>query len=308
MARLVRRLMGDRAALGAAVMVAAYPPLWVNDALVMSESLVVLMVAVTLLCIDRYRRQPTSANGAVLGVALGLAALTRAELLLFAPIIVVPLTLRTRASSLRARVRNLAVAGLTCVVVLAPWTIRNLTTFERTVLLTDNFNSVIAGANCDGTYYGPDTGSWDFTCHAQELPVGNESVIGAELRHRGVRYIGDHLDRAPVVALARVGRTFEAFRPMDDAEDHGRPRWVEWFMLPSYLALQAAAVIGARRLRRAGIAIWPYVAVLAIVVITSALSYGITRFRVPWDIAAVVLAAAMFAREEDLPPRQARAH
>ena len=61
-----------------------YPNLWVNDSLVMSESLACLIVAVALLVALDYDRRPSLGRAVVLGVLVGLGALTRSEIALYA--------------------------------------------------------------------------------------------------------------------------------------------------------------------------------------------------------------------------------
>src|SRR5262249_23201383 len=73
---LGREVAGDRVGIAAAIVAAVTPTLWVNDGIVMSESLAALLVAVTLLLAYRYQDTPTLKRATGLGVACGLAALT----------------------------------------------------------------------------------------------------------------------------------------------------------------------------------------------------------------------------------------
>ncbi len=78
-----------------------------------------------------------------------------------------PWMLRHRQLSLPERWRHLAVAGATCLLVLAPWTIRNVRTFEEFVPLSTNGNELIMYANCDEAYNGRLIGFWSFDCQEQ---------------------------------------------------------------------------------------------------------------------------------------------
>jgi hypothetical protein len=62
----------------------------------------------------------------------------------------------------------------------------------------------------------------------------------------------------------------------------------------TYYALMVAAVFGALRLRANRRPLWLFVAVLGATVAVAAVTYGSSRFRIDWDIALVVLAAAAF--------------
>ena len=79
-----RRLAGSLVGLVAAAIAAVYPNLWINDSLVMSESLALLdrrRGAVVALDFDR---SPSVGRAVALGVLVGLGALTRSEIALFA--------------------------------------------------------------------------------------------------------------------------------------------------------------------------------------------------------------------------------
>jgi hypothetical protein len=59
-----------------------------------------------------------------------------------------------------------------------------------------------------------------------------------------------------------------------------------------YWALVPLAIGGLLVLRRRHIMVWPLVAQFAMVTITAAAFYGLIRFRIPAEVALVVLAAA----------------
>ncbi len=291
-----RRIAGDRAGLFAALIGCALPAFWANDAVVMSESLVALVVALVILQVLRYRDHRSFANIVLLGVACGAAALTRSELLLFAPVLGVPLMLRDPLpdrSSWQRATRRVVLLGATVALVLMPWVIRNERAFAKSVALSTNIGSMIAGANCAQTYSGPLLGSWTIGCQGVE-PQGDESVASKAFLERGLDYARAHKSRIPIVALARVGRTFEVFRPLDDRNDDGRSPWVEWVNVGSFFPLQVLAIFGIVKLRRARMAVWPFVEIFGIVLFASMLGYGVTRFRVPWDVAAVILGGTVF--------------
>src|SRR3954452_17393539 len=136
---LGRAVAGARVGLVAALVAAAYPMLWGADVSLMSETLYgVFLVAALLAAVAR--------RAVLLGVLLGLAALTRGEALLLIPLLAVPLFWRAP--------RALAVCVVAFAVVLAPWTIRNLVTFDQPVLVSSKANGLWVGANCTGSYYG----------------------------------------------------------------------------------------------------------------------------------------------------------
>src|SRR5206468_9535153 len=110
---------------------------------------------------------------AALGVAIGLATMTRGEALLLAPLLVLLLMARGPRPWRWKAARSAALLGAFALV-LAPWTIRNALTFADPVIVSDNANAVWVGSNCQETYYGPIIGLWHFPCYAP-APRGDES-------------------------------------------------------------------------------------------------------------------------------------
>jgi hypothetical protein len=292
-----RRLGGPRLGLVAASIAAVYLPLVVNDSILMSESLFGLLIAVTLLAAVRLWADPTGRRAFALGLAIGLSALTRSEALLLV-VLFVPLLWRAGGR----RVANLALVAVGALVLTVPWMVRNTATFDEPVLLTTGDGSVVAGANLPSTYYGDLLGNWDFV-GLSKTPRGgkvilNEAVRSRRWRQDGFDYISDHKGRVPAVVAARIGRTF-SFYPVNPAaqvrfqvEWQNHIRWVQWGSIAMYLLVLVAAVAGALRLRAQGRPLTPFVAVIVLVVFTSAVGYGAVRFRQAADVALVVLAAA----------------
>jgi 4-amino-4-deoxy-L-arabinose transferase-like glycosyltransferase len=276
---LARHVAGARAGLLAAGVAAVSPVLISADSAVMSETLLGLLVVLCALCAYRLRERPTAARAALLGALIGLAALTRGEALLL-----VLLLLPWRRPKLAAAL------VLVCAVVLTPWTIRNLTVFDKPVLLSTNEGGLIAGANCPSTYRGHDIGSWDIRCVNPEIG-GDESVAAAQARREGIDYARDHAGRLPLVVLARLGRTFELLQPVRQAEQaEARAEGLEvagavvWFLL---LPLGAYGLV---LLRRRGVPLAPLLAPFALAVAATVVGYGVPRFRHPADVALTVLA------------------
>jgi hypothetical protein len=161
---LARDLGGERTGLFAAGAVALYPYLWVNDALVLSEGLSILLVLVVVWTAYRFWLRPSWALAAALGVGVGAVGLTRAEGLLLGPLLVLPLALRAIGLSWGQRVGRLAVAGAAAVVTIAPWVVYNETRFNHPVTLSTGFGITLANSNCDDTYAGGGLGFWSFAC------------------------------------------------------------------------------------------------------------------------------------------------
>jgi hypothetical protein len=368
---VARRLAGDRVGVIAAVLAAIYPNLWINDALLLSESMYVLATAGVLWAAFAYRDRPDLPRAAGLGVLLGLTALIRAEALLAFALIGVPVVVVTRRGGWRTwtqgwqtKLRHLVVLGGVGAMVMAPWVAFNLARFDKPVYLSYGAAGVLPQANCDETYSGPLFGYWSPRCFqlspelqtgrpdpaetlrlaaealdldlndafvqsldgADDAEVGrrvleimgddlDESVIAEEARAVGMDYIRAHLDRAPVVALARVGRMFGVYRPLQTAEldetveSRGHLPVQAGMLL--YYELVPLSVLGAIVLRRRGITLAPFLGLLAMVTITAVAAIGLTRYRVPVDLVMCLLGAvgldAMWRRWSVRTPRSAPA-
>ncbi|HYF44861.1 MAG TPA: glycosyltransferase family 39 protein, partial [Acidimicrobiales bacterium] len=124
---VARRLAGDRVGVLATVLAAVYPNLWINDAMLLSESMYLLAIAGVLWAAFTYREDPDLRRAAGLGVLLGLAALIRAEALMAFAFVAVPLVVVDRRGGWRrwlegwrTKFRHLLVLGVAGAVVMGP--------------------------------------------------------------------------------------------------------------------------------------------------------------------------------------------
>jgi hypothetical protein len=293
---LGRRLSGESVGLVAAAIAAISPNLWVNDGLVMSETLTGLMVVGAMLCAFAFRDRPTLWRAAALGALCGLAALARVEfgLLVVLLAIVLACTLRKPWIDRSALTVTAVVAAA---LVLAPWVGFNLARFHDPTFVSTNDGITLAGANCDEMYYGPGIGLWTLgDCTGSLDRPGDQSQVSSAYRHQAFDYIGHHKSRVPIVALARVARTWSLYRPLDmvgfnAGED--RERWVTRLGLIAYYPTLFAAVGGAVVLwrRRLRAVLWVLGAPIMVVTIGTLITYGQTRFRAPAEPSLAFLAA-----------------
>lgn len=307
---LARRLAGDRAGWIAAGIAAIYPNLWVNDGLIMSETIATLVVALALLYAYRLIREPKLWTALVVGALCGLAALTRAELVLLVPLLAVPAALVARSIAVGQRWKLAGAGVLAAAVVIGPWVGYNLARFKEPTYLSTNDGIALLGSNCDPVYYGDGIGLTDLKCLGPN-PRGDQSVDSRIYRDRAFDYIRDHKKRAVVVAAARVGRTWSVFRPWDMVsynKGEGREGWVTILGLIVYFPLLVAAIAGWVVMRRRRRRSWPLLVPALIVTIASAATYGQTRFRVPAEPSLVALAAVTVAAvvAHDWPARRKR--
>jgi hypothetical protein len=283
-----RRIAGPRVALLAALAAALYPNLWLLDTQVMAETLFALTVALFVLAAYGYWDQPNAGRAAATGVVVGLAALTRSEGLLLLLVAVGPMTWWSSGRSARRCLLHLGLATGAAALVIAPWVIRNLEAFDHPIVFTSNFDSVVGGSNCRPMYYGAGIGGWNFSCQTTPLGFpGDESDASRLVRQRGVRYLEHHLARVPVVVLAREARMASLLQPL--STNDFRPRGGAFLGAVSFYASTAVAVWGAILLRRRRRPLSPLVGLGILVVAVTAAGYGSIRFRIPWEVATVML-------------------
>lgn len=296
--RWVSEMASDRAGLAAGAIAAVHPNLWMNDGLVMAESVALVFMAAGLWLAWRCAAGRAGAGRAGAGwwqpgVLLGLATLARSEMLLVAVVLVAWWTWRDRGSGCW---RLLAAA----VVVVAPWTVWNATRFDQSVLLTTNEGGVLLGANCDATYSGRDIGGWSILCLGADpdyRPDEDAAVRSARQRSIAVSYARSHVSDLPQVLGARVLRTFDLHGFSSQLhQDVGeeRPRWAVWVGIGVFWLLLPLSVLGWRRLGRSD---RPFVvAPVVVAAVTAVVFYAGHRLRVTGEPSMVVLSAVAVAR------------
>ena len=281
----------------AAFFAAIYPNLWINDALILSESLYAGLMALVILAAYRFWDDSTVAERGAPGRVRGRGR---------------PDPERGPAPAARpgaarwrwccgtrpgAGASTLAVgSGLVALALMAPWMIRNLATFEEPAppYLATGSGRVLAFGNCDETYSGRFFGYWNIDCAPAEFS-GDESQIDTIHREKATAYMEDHVERAAQGGagpgrshVARVphrrgrrvrpllrapGARRGPLRPRPVLPDAARSRW------------PASSCCWRRR-----VTIVPLVAPFVLVTFTAASTFGITRYRVPSEVALTILA------------------
>jgi 4-amino-4-deoxy-L-arabinose transferase-like glycosyltransferase len=296
-----REIGGTRLGLIAAALAAVYPNLWGYDGALESETVAQLAVALTLLAAYVWWRAPTRRNAALVGAGIALGSLARAELLFLVVLLAVPLALFKYELGRGERLRQLGVSVVATLAVIAPWCAYNISRFERPTLLSTGFGLALDSSACDAAFYGPFTGYWSRDCvlaaaARSGLPVdADRSVLEEAHRKDATTYLRDHLSRLPVVMLARVGRTTGLFQLRQQAALDsflgGRERWFAWTAWWTYFAAAVLAIAGGVILRRRRVPVFPLASLPVLVVITTAVFFGLVRYRAIAEVSLVVLAA-----------------
>lgn len=295
---VVWKLAGERAGIIAAVTAAIYPMLWINDAILLGETAAQFAAALFLLAAYAYWKQPRRRNAVFLGLALGLAMLSRSELALCAFVVVVPVCLLARRSTTerRERLTRLALAAVAAVALVAPWSIFSSVRFGEPVFLTTGQGAVLSAGTCDAVFYGSSLGYYANCFQGPwPSPEKNEIERDAEPRKQALDYLGDNLGRVPVVVAARIGRGWGFFRPgqttLLDWSLEGRGRGASWMGLIMYYALLPFALAGLVWMRRHRVTILPIIGLAVSFTFAIAATFGVTRYRAPLEVGIVVAAA-----------------
>jgi 4-amino-4-deoxy-L-arabinose transferase-like glycosyltransferase len=275
------------------VLAAVYPELWLHDGTLLSESLSSLTTVLAVYATYRLLATGRPIFAIAAGAASGLAILTRAELALLLPLLVLPAAIVAPADDRRRRLLIGATATFSALALVTPWVVYNLSRFKEPVLISYGDGGTLLGANCDSTYSGALIGSWNGFCTTNRN-LGDPSQANARARDQALRYMRAHMRRLPLVVGARVGRIANVFRPIDTTlarEGEARPRPAALAAVAGYWVLLAFAIAGVFVLRARHVRVWPLLAPVAIALIAAAAFYGRERFRAPAEPSLVVLAA-----------------
>lgn len=292
---LGRRVGGPTVGLTAAGIAALLPTLWVNDGVVMSETVTGLTVVGAMLCAFWLRDKPSWPRAVALGVLCGLAALARAELLLFIPLLAIGAVLAI-AVPRAERLKLAAVATVAAIAVLTPWVAFNNARFKERTFISTNDGLALVGSNCGPVYHGSAIGLTNLDQCLVPYPSGDQSQVAKVWRTRAIDYMKDHKGRVPLVMLARIGRTWSLFRPGDMITfnvNEDREQWVTRLGLIAYYPVFILAIAGAVLLwrRRERAALWILCVPAIAVTVGVAVSYGQTRFRAAAEPSLAILAA-----------------
>ena len=296
-----REIGGTRLGLIAAALAAAYPNMWIPDGSLMIESMAIFATAVAVYLAYRCWREPSWWRLAAVGAASGAAALSRSELILMVPFMVVPLGLMAKQLSRPQRWIGIGAGVLASLIVMAPWLVFNLTRFEKPELLTSSTGLLLAATNCDDIWRSEHQSYFSIQCtydiRRQKVPPGlDQSEEDVIYRDAAIRYIKGHTDLIPGVVAARVGAILGVYQPslqiQIDGVIEGRGRTLARAGMYSFYAMALLSVAGAIALRRRRSApVFPLLVPPAMVLITVVLTYASTRFRASAEVSLCILAA-----------------
>ena len=286
---LAMRVVGRRAGLIAAGLTALYANFWINDASIMSETISALCITALLLSVYWYLDSPGPGRAALIGLLTAVTALARAEMLLIVPLVVAPTMLLARFGAPRAK----AAAGVT-----SGWPSGSRSPDSRRGRCStpagssDRSSSPPTRASAlwgqlPGQLLRPECGLLEHQLRAGLPPAGRAPTnprTPPSSAGPGWTTSATDLSRLPTVVVLRELRGWSLWRNSQMAfynTGEGREQWASWIGVVQLWLLAPLAVVGGVVLHRRRVRLLPLLAMPVLVVIVTAVFYGIPRFACP---------------------------
>jgi 4-amino-4-deoxy-L-arabinose transferase-like glycosyltransferase len=295
---LGRRLFGAWVGTAAAFVAALHPFVWQFEARLFAEALAVpLTLAILLLVLDR---RPDMARVVAAGALSGALILVKPSALHILAAVVPAILV---GWGLRRGLARAAIALAACVLVIAPWTIRNYAEFDSLIPLSLQDAGIYGVFNDDAAHDDEYPWIWrprtardvELFDPAHPLP---EDELRAELRDRTFEYIEDHPSSVPKAlfwnGLTRFWDVRDPDETLNEVQFQGRSRTLTWIGLGIWwlmLPLGLAGLWMARR--RPGVTV-PLVATFVLATFVYIGNSG-TRYRAPFEPVFAVLACSAVA-------------
>ncbi|MFZ2641477.1 MAG: glycosyltransferase family 39 protein [Verrucomicrobiia bacterium] len=307
-AAIARRLFGRRVAWCSGLTLAFYPPMVYLAGVLYMENLFAFCLALSAYTLLRLSQQPTAGHAVLVGVCLGLAALSRSVALVLIPFAaLVPLL---SASDWRRRVGLGALVWLVAAGTIAPWTVRNWMVFHHFVPVSMGLggtlwrgNSEVSRGDADDRFLGPQgsvlwrTRSTDAAVRERierlvaRLDALDEAEADRELTAEALHYMSDNPGRCALLYGKKLLALHAAFSPTNQSNEHTSSRNQFVAVASSYpvLALGLCGLaLGLGRWRQ----LLPLYLVWGVFVFSLPLLCVCTRFRLPTEPLLVMFAAA----------------
>lgn len=294
---LGRRLFGAWVGTAAAFVAALHPFVWQYEARLFAEALATpLTLAILLLILDRPTLRRLAAAGALSGALILvkpsavhiMAALAAAALV---------------ASGPRRGLAKAAVALTACVLVIAPWTVRNYAEFDTFIPLSVQDAGIYGVFNDDAAQDDEHPWIWrpvttrDAALFDPARPL-DDAELRAELRDRAFEYIEDHPSSVPKAffwnGLTRFWDVRDPNEALNEVQFQGRSRTLTWIGLVIWWVVLPLGLAGLWLARRRREIVVPLAAMFALACFVYIGNSG-TRYRAPFEPVIAVLACSALA-------------
>jgi len=321
------RLFGRLTGIVAGTLLALYPPhIYLSGVFYAECMLLFWSAAAVYLAVRSMQPGGSIAWGVATGIALGLAALTRATVLVWIPCVCLAWLWRAGVSW-RARLPLCAALLVGSTATILPWTIRNYFTFRSLVPISSGSGTLLWQAN-NPFSTGIDHTDWDLYPNGSlwnerlaRLPAEQRNALVAQynevekriqdlneqfqdsslasdrvLAPLAIRYIASHPLQTVVRSCRRLRLLFSAFSPTVSANEHTVGRYKAVAALSFYPVLILAIVgmgLGFSRFRDVALL---YLLIVSVIAATSLLLATQTRYRLPVDPYLILFASSVLAR------------
>ena len=267
--RIGTKLFSESVGLLAAFLAAVYGPLFFNEQILIPEAIGIPLYAAAFYVVCLSEEAATVKKAALLGLLLGLAALTKANALLFA-FIYVPFWFFRDPRSFAAKSKIAAVSFLTLLAVLAPVAAHNYFFGKDKVLLTSHagLNFYVGNhPNAQGVFEAPEGTGTNVEAQREGARVVAEKAMGRSLKPsevsaywsgRAKEFIRQNPGRFARLCVKKIALFFDA-RELSDLEDFEfskelvgflRLPWPGFAFLGPFFLLGLAVSLG--KMRHAG--------------------------------------------------------
>ena len=255
--QLARQYRLPRAAPLAALLVAIDPILLYQSTRIMTETLATLLAVATLYCLSRLNQQRRWTTALISGCVLGLSILCRPTFLIWLILCLVALVALEPKWRQRWQLGGALLAG--AVLVVTPWTIRNMVQFNRPIALTTHGGYTLLLGNNPVFYQHLQQQPWGSVWQSNEVdrfkqePANTRSTTEYERDRFAYRVARHQISQQPgmflLASLVKVGRLWSPLPHQIDPAESNRGRWLRYLIASWYAASYLLALVGLYRLR-----------------------------------------------------------
>ena len=298
---LARRLFGRRTAIATAFAVSVFPLSWEYIGLLYPEA---MAIPAALLALNLFlERPPTTKLAVATGAAVAVGMLIRPNMFF---LLAGALAAWWIAAGPKRAFVALAIAVGTVVLVIAPWTIRNLSAADGFVPISIQ-DAAVYGTFNDDAANDPDA-PYEWRAFIEPMPevLSEPDSSDAEVRRELIGEATDYISEHPFSVVEAfywngLVRFWDVRRPanaVDDVEPSGQSKAVAITGLVLYWVALALALWALWRLRRRVALVVPLL-LIALAASITVIPDASTRYRAPLEPVIVMLACAgVLARPE----------
>lgn len=284
-AEAARIILGWRVALLTALGMTLYPHLVYFGAWLIAEALYMALLGLALWVAAFLQRQERLIGFAMLGILLGLGALTKPAGLMLIPLVVLWVWVAPPQRPPHVRLAQSLMIVLGAAAVILPWTVRNYRVFHAWVPISTNGGYTFYGANNPHAFGGHREG------FPPALPGFSEPQAEQEYYRLGMEWIVHHPTDFISIAGRKLVRLFSPLSVASYEQDYPLP--LAGLVRGAYTAFLGTALAGAWLLRHRWREVAIFYTLVLRVLLGAVLFYGDARYTLPMVPSLVVFASVL---------------